>query len=193
MDLINRNDFALNGAKLGCRISQDRTITSVWDGSELQPEIYGNNAILSFRSGAARLRRDSGNFATLHRRTAVSFRDGSNFPASLSQVICASGAFCRNEQLEDRAHKISGVHAGRHDAKFPQADFRFAVSGIEIEGGNSIGVDVQMPWEDSPRRSHQRPMHLKAFFYRPLSRDQRAVQKVSRCHSLPSHKTITIF
>ena len=34
--------------------------------------------------------------------------------------------------------------------KIPAADFLFEVSGIEIEGSNDIGVDVQYPWEDSP-------------------------------------------
>ncbi len=27
-----------------------------------------------------------------------------------------------------------------------------------------IGVDVQYPWEDAPRRFHEHPMHVKSFF-----------------------------
>jgi formylglycine-generating enzyme required for sulfatase activity len=38
------------------------------------------------------------------------------------------------------------------------------VEGIEIEGFNDIGVDVQYPWEDTPRRFHDHPMHLKSFW-----------------------------
>jgi iron(II)-dependent oxidoreductase len=48
--------------------------------------------------------------------------------------------------------------------KIPEADFLFKVSGIEIEGFNDIGVDVQYPWEDSPRRFHERPMHVASFY-----------------------------
>jgi formylglycine-generating enzyme required for sulfatase activity len=48
--------------------------------------------------------------------------------------------------------------------KVPEADFDFRVSGIEIEGFNDIGVDVQYPWEDSPRRFHDHPMHVKSFW-----------------------------
>jgi formylglycine-generating enzyme required for sulfatase activity len=48
--------------------------------------------------------------------------------------------------------------------KIPAAEFDFRVSGIEIEGSNDIGVDVQYPWEDSPRRFHDHPMHLKSFW-----------------------------
>src|ERR1700724_1138720 len=45
----------------------------------------------------------------------------------------------------------------------------FAVSGIEIEGGDDIkidipGVDVQYPWEDAPRRHHVHKLEIKPFF-----------------------------
>ncbi|MGP0017734.1 MAG: formylglycine-generating enzyme family protein [Candidatus Sulfotelmatobacter sp.] len=48
--------------------------------------------------------------------------------------------------------------------KVPEADFLFQVSGIEIEGFNDIGVDVQYPWEVSPRRFHEHPMHVPSFY-----------------------------
>jgi len=48
--------------------------------------------------------------------------------------------------------------------KIPEANFDFRVSGIEIEGFNDIGVDVQYPWEDTPRRFHDHPMHVKSFW-----------------------------
>lgn len=48
--------------------------------------------------------------------------------------------------------------------KIPQGDFLFKVSGIEIEGFNDIGVDVQYPWEDSPRRFHEHPLQVKSFY-----------------------------
>jgi formylglycine-generating enzyme required for sulfatase activity len=48
--------------------------------------------------------------------------------------------------------------------KIPAADFEFRISGIEIEGFNDIGVDVQYPWEDTPRRFHDHPMQVKSFW-----------------------------
>ena len=48
--------------------------------------------------------------------------------------------------------------------KIPEADFLFRVSGIEIEGSNDIGVDVQYPWEDSPRRFHEHVIHINSFY-----------------------------
>ena len=48
--------------------------------------------------------------------------------------------------------------------KIPEADFTFRVSGIEIEGFNDVGVDVQYPWEDSPRRFHEHTIHVNSFY-----------------------------
>jgi gamma-glutamyl hercynylcysteine S-oxide synthase len=46
----------------------------------------------------------------------------------------------------------------------PAANFFFQVEGIEIEGSDDSGVDVQYSWEDSPRRLHNHSMHIDAFF-----------------------------
>jgi formylglycine-generating enzyme required for sulfatase activity len=42
--------------------------------------------------------------------------------------------------------------------------YSFVVSGVEIEGGNDAGVDVQYPWEDSPRRHHRHVLNVPAFY-----------------------------
>jgi formylglycine-generating enzyme required for sulfatase activity len=46
----------------------------------------------------------------------------------------------------------------------PAGELRFRVEGIEIEGMDDIGVDAQYPWEESPRRFHDHPMHVKSFW-----------------------------
>jgi formylglycine-generating enzyme required for sulfatase activity len=48
--------------------------------------------------------------------------------------------------------------------KVPAATFDFEVSGIEIEGSNEVGVDVQYPWENSPRRNHKSVVPIKSFY-----------------------------
>ena len=55
------------------------------------------------------------------------------------------------------------------DAKSPDmvrisgGDYTFRVHGIEIEGSNDVGVDVQYPWEPKARRFHVRQMSVKPF------------------------------
>lgn len=46
----------------------------------------------------------------------------------------------------------------------PSGEFNFMTSGVEIEGNDSQGVDVQFPWEAYPRRFHEKNMHLNAFY-----------------------------
>ena len=48
--------------------------------------------------------------------------------------------------------------------RIPGGKFDFRVSGIEIEGGNDVGVDVQYPWEDAPRRQHLKAIEMKSFY-----------------------------
>ena len=64
----------------------------------------------------------------------------------------------------DRCDQGRRRRSRRTWSRIPGGDFRFRVQGIEIEGFNDIGVDVQYPWEDSPRRFHDHPMHIKSFW-----------------------------
>jgi formylglycine-generating enzyme required for sulfatase activity len=57
---------------------------------------------------------------------------------------------------------VSGAPDGM--VKVPAGTFTMKVHGIEIEGFNDIGVDTQMPWEDSPRRYHEHVMDMKSFW-----------------------------
>jgi len=48
--------------------------------------------------------------------------------------------------------------------RIPGGAFVFTVQGTEIEGGAKAGVDVQYPWEDSPRRFHEHEMTVAPFY-----------------------------
>jgi gamma-glutamyl hercynylcysteine S-oxide synthase len=48
--------------------------------------------------------------------------------------------------------------------RIPGGDFVFKVTGVEIEGENFRGLDVQYPWEDSPRRGHYHRMSVRPFY-----------------------------
>ncbi len=53
--------------------------------------------------------------------------------------------------------------AGEGMVRIPAGIFDFNVRGIEIEGFNWVGLDVQYEWEDSPRRAHSHRMQVPAF------------------------------
>lgn len=46
----------------------------------------------------------------------------------------------------------------------PSATYRFQVSGVEIEGDNWAGLDVQYPWEPSARRTNNHDVQIRSFF-----------------------------
>ena len=68
--------------------------------------------------------------------------------------------------------------------KIPEADFNFRVTGIEIEGMNDEGVDVQYPWEPSPRRYHTQRMHIPSFWIDKYPVTNAEFKKLPGRHSL---------
>jgi formylglycine-generating enzyme required for sulfatase activity len=48
--------------------------------------------------------------------------------------------------------------------RIPGGDFVFKVTGVEIEGFNWVGLDVQYPWEDAPRRGHRKLISVQPFY-----------------------------
>jgi formylglycine-generating enzyme required for sulfatase activity len=48
--------------------------------------------------------------------------------------------------------------------KITGGEYLFRVQGIEIEGSDDVGVDVQFPGEDSPRRFHEHRMQIEPFY-----------------------------
>ena len=46
----------------------------------------------------------------------------------------------------------------------PAVKYWFKVSGIEVEGFDEPGVDVQYPWEDIPRRHHDKQFEIATFY-----------------------------
>jgi len=69
-----------------------------------------------------------------------------------------------NQQIVPIASTREASDAPPGMIKIPEADFLFKIAGIEIEGSNDAGVDVQYPWENTPRRFHEHPMHIKSFY-----------------------------
>jgi formylglycine-generating enzyme required for sulfatase activity len=58
----------------------------------------------------------------------------------------------------------SGAEAPEGMVRIPSGEFDFKVQGTEIEGYTASGIDVQYPWEDSPRRFHEKVMQVAPFF-----------------------------
>ncbi len=161
--LVNRNDYDLSGRQIQVRHNSSRRYYDLWHGDELKPDISGNTAVLSFemeaRGFGAVLAVDHGSPGPQVQQLLVQMKE-------LSQKPLAS--FSHEWRfLPQRMSEIPPTRAAATAPsgmiKIPGAEFEFLASGIEIEGGNEVGVDVQYPWENSPRRHHRHTMGIKSF------------------------------
>jgi formylglycine-generating enzyme required for sulfatase activity len=164
--LVNRNAYEVRGGQLRLPKTEDVHYYDLWHGVELQPRVeddavilefpmgaYGYGAILQTPQSISELSASTQQLLTrlrsLSERPLESFSNGWD---SLTQTLVAI----------DPTAPASKQPAGM--VRIPAADFTFRVNGIEIEGMNDDGVDVQYPWEDSARRYHEHHMHIDSFW-----------------------------
>ncbi len=94
------------------------------------------------------------------------------------------------QQVADRRQQTRSHRRPKTWSGFPAADYVFRVQGIEIEGSDDVGVDVQIPVGRQPAPLPRAPHGAQAVLHRQISGDQRRVQEVSRCHALSPAETI---
>jgi len=162
--IVNRNEYDLSGPEIEVPYQTGARYEDLWNGQELKPEVSGKKASLSFMMEA-------------HGYGSVLVVDQAQVTPGLTQFIGEMHELAQTP-LRNLGHEWQflpqhiveipstrpAMAAPEGMVKIPEGDFEFEVSGIEIEGGNEVGVDVQYPWEDSPRRHHQHGMHIKSFY-----------------------------
>ena len=161
--IVNRNEYDLAGPQMELRAEAGMRYFDLYHGAELKPERRGDSTILSFSLeakgyGAVLATRGTpaANISELMKKmeelSAKPLGDFSHewktIPLQLVDI----------PQTKAPASSLDGM------VNIPAGEFLFEVGGIEIEGFNEIGVDVQYPWEDSARRYHEHPMQMKAFW-----------------------------
>jgi len=160
---VNRNEYDVNGRQMSVPAADGIRYFDLYHGTELVPERDGDTAVLSFGLEAHGLgailavhgERDpqlQKLIATMKTVTASPLATYSNEWKPLPQTIVEI------EPAKPRASAPEGM------IKISGGDYLFKVQGIEIEGFNDIGVDVQYPWEDMPRRFHEHRMQIKPFY-----------------------------
>jgi formylglycine-generating enzyme required for sulfatase activity len=162
--IVNRNEYTVDGRQLEVPVNAKLHYYDVWHGTELKPVVDGNTAALVFalegKGFGAVLAQEQPADASLEtflsEMKRLNAEPLSHFPKEwkpLTQQIVAIDGTERSAQAPDGMVKIPG-----------DKDYAFEVHGIEIEGGNEAGVDVQYPWEDSPRRHHSHKMEISPFY-----------------------------
>jgi gamma-glutamyl hercynylcysteine S-oxide synthase len=162
--IVNRNEYDVEGDQLEIQAEPGMRYFDLYHGVELTPQTRSSNReVLSFEieaKGYGAILATSGTPDTKIQALMAKMKQLSALPlASYSHEW---------KVVPQRIVPIEATKAASTSpegmVKIPEADYLFKVAGIEIEGFNDIGVDVQYPWEASPRRFHDHPMHIKSFF-----------------------------
>jgi formylglycine-generating enzyme required for sulfatase activity len=163
--IVNRNEYDVSGDQISIPLLAGMHYYDLYHGVELTPHVgeEGNTATLAFDIESHGLGAilalpgapdgaTSELMAAMHAMTAKPLNAYSQVWKVLPQQLVAISP------TKPQAIVPEGMVA------IPQADFLFKVEGIEIEGANDAGVDVQYPWEDLPRRFHENRVHIHAFY-----------------------------
>ncbi len=161
--LVNRNEYDVDGQQISVPFQEGIRYYDLYHGEELSPQREGAMTVLSFPMEA-------------HGYGAILATPGeadaamTQFMTKMKTMTAAPLASYSGDWKVLTQQQVpiaptpptSEVPPGM--VKIPGGNFRFKVGGIEIEGANDKGADVQYPWENTPRRFHERQMQLKAFY-----------------------------
>jgi formylglycine-generating enzyme required for sulfatase activity len=161
--IVNRVRYDIGGRQMDVPLTPGMRYFDLYHGVELKPETDGAWSVLSFNIEA------NGYGAILATP---------NEPGDAIKALMQHMAAMTRTPLASYSHQwtvlpqsIVEIQPTKPTAeapagmvRIPGGAFVFRVRGTEIEGESDPGVDVQYPWEDSPRRFHEQKMAVKPFF-----------------------------
>ena len=161
--IVNRNDYNIADAQMEIPLKQNMRYFDLYHGIELFPVKKEGKGILNFNiesKGLGCILAVKGSpdssmmklMETMKRLTSIPLESYSNEWKVLPQHLVTIDHVKPPEKAPEGMVKI------------PAGKFNFEVHGVEIEGDRLKGVDIQFPWENSPRQYHQRTMTVKSFW-----------------------------
>ncbi len=161
--LVNKNEFDVNGEQLEAEGGGARYF-DLWQGVELTPVMRGGKAVLRFPMEA------NGFGAVLELRAGAAAPELDRFLGEMKGLAArrldsfSAARRVLQQTMTPIARTKPAASAPAGMVRIPGAEFPFVVSGIEIEGDNQIGVDVQYPGESVARRDHRMRIAIPTFY-----------------------------
>jgi len=161
--IVNRDEYDVSGRQMSVAHQEGMRYFDLYHGVELKPELEDGQDVLSFETEA-------------HGYGAILAQPGEPDAAIRALMAKMKGLTAQPlasfshewkelpQQLVDIAPTAPASSAPEGMVRVDGGDYLFRVEGIEIEGSDDIGVDVQYPWEDSPRRFHEHRMQIKPYY-----------------------------
>jgi iron(II)-dependent oxidoreductase len=161
--LVNRNEYDVTGRQMAIAAKAGVRYFDLYHGVELQPEHENGKDVLMFPIEAhgfgailaTTAEPDAGIRNLMKRTKAMTEKPLSSFSDEWKPIP---------QQLVEIAPTKASSNAPEGMVRIPESSFVFKVRGIEIEGSNDVEVDVQYPWEDTPRRFHEHKMQIRSFY-----------------------------
>ncbi|MGA8556657.1 MAG: hypothetical protein WB630_19755, partial [Candidatus Acidiferrales bacterium] len=144
--LVNRNEYDVSGDQLRVAHHDGMHYYDLWHGVELTPDARGTDTLQFSIEGLG----FGAVLATTEPLASVEWNDLLAFMAGREKrplnAYSREWKFLPQTMVEIQPTKPA-ASAPPGMIRIPGGDFDFAVRGVEIEGGNDPGVDVQYPWE----------------------------------------------
>lgn len=161
--IVNRNTYDIECPQIELSFQEGMHYYDLYHGEELIPKKNGEKITLSFKLEA------EGFGALLASTTAPDDKIKTLLLKMKKMTEKPLSEFSAEwEVLPQKIVQITSTKIPTDSPQgminIPAGEYLFKVKGIEIEGGDDIGVDVQYPWEDSPRRFHEHFMDMKSFW-----------------------------
>lgn len=164
--ITNRNQYTVAGKQIQVPYTTGLRYFDLWHGVELQPQVASNSqsATLSF------------SIAPLGFAAVLAVRSDGITPSLMSLLTKMHSSAGRplsdySNQWHFLSQHIVPIHATAPSSAapagmvfIPGGEFTFKVKGLEVAGNNNIGIDVQYPWENSPRRFHNHTVKIHSFY-----------------------------
>jgi formylglycine-generating enzyme required for sulfatase activity len=160
--LINRQEYGVAGDQIAVPHIEGATYLDVWHGRAINPRIANGTAFFDTEI-------EPHGFAALLQVAPGAGVDGlCDFLAAMQEhptpLADHSAIWAPEPQtLVPTSPTRAYGSAPEGMIAIPRATFDFAVHGVVIEGYAAEGVDVQYPWEPSPRRFHRHRIDISAF------------------------------
>ncbi|MDE3150550.1 MAG: SUMF1/EgtB/PvdO family nonheme iron enzyme, partial [Acidobacteriota bacterium] len=161
--IVNRNNYDIAGRQMDVKRVGNMRYFDLYHGVELMPEDNGKSAVLTFPIEA------HGYGAILATPDLPGYAIGELMRRMAAMTARPLASYSHEHTILPQ--KMVGMPITRIATVappgmilIPGGKFDFKVQGTEIEGGANPGVDVQYPWENSPRRFHDKEMNVAPFF-----------------------------
>jgi gamma-glutamyl hercynylcysteine S-oxide synthase len=161
--IVNRDAYDIGGRQMDVPAKPGMRYFDLYHGVELKPETEGPSAVLSFEIegngyGAILATPGEPNAKIKDLITRMAAMTAKPLAAWPSEPVVLK------QRMVETAPTAKASDAPDGMVRIPGGSYVFQVRGTEIEGGAADGVDVQYPWEDSPRRFHEEIMQVAPFY-----------------------------